>query len=350
MDLDEMLAVVGGAAGGFSSYRHDKDTRDQREATLAMRENDLRLREMLEQIKEEGRNARAAAGETGKTTRTGMQQTGATTRTEMTVAGANSRNERTNETTRRGQDMADERYWSGENPLQWDRDFLTSRRDTQASSDRRRGQDMTSSTTRRGQDMRDTEYWDASSRQWDQGQQRIDDAESNHAVDYAMGAYRNELARRRAMRGGPISIFAAPGSTTTVGGGQPGAAPVGPGLPQGGGDTSIPTFKDWLDQTDDPEVFPSVKRMFGASSATSPSAPPAGQTPPASMGAPPPRGPKAAAPVTPKGAPPASGASPLEQQATALLDKIRRQEAETGQPAADLRAQLARLREQARGK
>jgi hypothetical protein len=353
MAFDDVLAAIGGGLGGIRTYKNDEHKREVEDARQAAKENELRLREMIATLNEGGRNARFTQGEEGKTSRTGA-----------VIAGQDRRAAATDATTRRGQDMTDERYWSGENPLQWDRNFLTSRGQDVSSANNQR----TNATQRRGQDLGDEHYWDSSSRAWDQGQQRlnqgderIQDGEDNHAMDYALGAYRNEIARRRAMRpaSGAISVFAAPGASPTVNGGAAAPAP---------GATDIPDFKSWLDTTDDPEIFPSVRRAFGGTRpdglvdtgqprtpgdtinrGNQTGTPRPLATPAAPSGQAPPPAAKPAAPVTPKVKPAGSGAAGLEQQAAVLIAQIRQQEATTGKPAADLRAQLARLRDQARG-
>ncbi|MCC6989960.1 MAG: hypothetical protein IT181_13225 [Acidobacteria bacterium] len=145
MDWGTVLQGVGGALeGGFEGYSWAKELQ-QKDRQIDQREEIVRLqdetRRMLETLKENGRNTRAAdtnqtrmdiAGMTAETA--ANAESGRNTRFEKGITAKGLWQEMQDRTRRRGQDLTDE------NADQ--RDATT-----------RRGQDMSSATARRGQDI-----------------------------------------------------------------------------------------------------------------------------------------------------------------------------------------------------
>lgn len=295
MAWDDVLAAVGGVAQGV--VENDRTAEKNQLALERMQQQDriatlrAQVQTMVAQMNEGGRNSRFTEGEAGKNSRN-----------EATITGQNARTATTDATVRRGQDMTDDRYWSGENPISWDREFLTRRgQDVSTSNNQRnnatsrannaasvgattRGQDIGAETTRRGQDM----------------------GGDSRALGYALDAYDSELKRRKQNQGNALL-------------GDPG--------------DDAPDFKSWLDTSDDPEIFPSVRRMFSGGDGARGS------------GAAAPAPPVEAAP-TPNAAP-SGGAAALEGQARALMSKIRAAQA-AGRDTTQMKSQLRSLREQAR--
>lgn len=260
---DVLVAVGGGLEGYTDQRRHDENLNLDKEKLT--QQNELaRLREevrvMVAGMTEEGRNDRygkpsgnVVAQQTGATQRTGMQQEGATTRTGMQQTGATDRAQMVDDTRRRGQDFGQENFGKTN-----DRMWEGLRRGDARSQER-------NWLTERGQDITH-----------DLGNRRIDEGGDSKAIGYALEAYRNELARRR----------------------------TGDGL--GIDDPSaVPDFKSWLDTSQDPEIFPSVRRMFsgGGGAPATPDTPAAAPVM-APTAAPRPR------PQTPAAAPAAPAARP----------------------------------------
>jgi hypothetical protein len=286
MSADEWLGAI---AGGLDAYdrgqRDDRefalkkttvDQRGQMERDLAeYRQKQAELKAEIEKMKEGGRNTRA---ETASADRNYAVDTRA--------AVSSGNNQRTNATRERGQDLGDTHYWDKAQrdfDLGWGRVNLG-----------QRGQDIRSADTRRGQDLTYGAREDA-----------IDSSDSGRAMGYALRAYNADLARRRQNN----SLLS---------------------------EEDAPTFSDWVKESDDPEIFPSVRSSFGGAGATPPAAgdmttPPARST-----------GPKTS-PVP--GRTRAGGGATLEAQAASLIQKIKAADA-AGQDSSALREQLRQLRAQ----
>jgi hypothetical protein len=293
MALDSWLAGIGGALGGFEHQRADDEKMALEEKRLEAT-NELRL--MLEQLRQSGQTSRTVA--TNDTRRDIADTTSADRRygvdTRAAVSSGNS--QRRDATVRRGQDLNDEHFWTN-NDVNWSKLLMgdaTARRGQDITSQTsRRGQDIGSETARRGQDFTHEDRQDA-----------IDAGSDSRAMGYAIRAYEDELKRRKQ----GTSLF---GDQTD----------------------DTPTFEDWLKTSDDPEIFPSVKKMFSAPGAVAPAV----NTPAA----------PAVRPPVPGARPsrrPAAGPS-LEDQARSLVQQIRSLEA-AGKDATAQRQQLATLRSQ----
>lgn len=298
MALDSWLAGIGGALGGVQ-VQHNRDEDRDLEQRKIDASNELRL--MLEQLRQEGQTGRTnatnqtrteIAGQTSADRRYGVDTRAATAATAET--GRGQRATMRNTTANRALDMSDEHYWDNaarDWDLGWGRINATTRGQDIGAATSRRGQDMSQATTERGQDLSHEDRQDS-----------IDATGDARAMGYAVRAYGQELQRRKQ----GSSLF---GDQTD----------------------QLPTFEKWLQDSDDPEIFPSVKRMFQAPAAVAP----------ASNGAP------AARPPIPGARVPRPAAAPgaLEAQAKTLVQQIRELEA-AGKDATAQRAQLATLRKQ----
>lgn len=210
MGWEDVVSLV---AGGAKGYQDEANAEEKRQ----LQERALELKLIVEQLKQEG--------QTGRTTQTNQTReavAGNTNATRERIAGETN-------TTRRdiaGQASADRRYATDTRDSQyWDSADRWWEGLSTNDATRRRGQDISAETTRRGQSMT-------------QGtaQRGQDLGHEDRAMGYAIGAYGRELQRRRDQAGN---------------GGLFGPTPsTGP----------IPSFNDWLRTSDDPEIFPSVRR------------------------------------------------------------------------------------------
>lgn len=246
MAWDDVLAAVGGGLQGYEGEKKDQEDRAFAERRL---ESEQQLRQMLETVRQEGQNNRNANTVSGALARTDRTVAGANARNERTVAGANTRAANRIDFGREKLNQDDEHYWNTDNRL-WDTLFTND-------ETRRRGQDVAASTATRGQDLAHEDRQDT-----------LDAGGDARAMTYAMRAYDEELKRRKA-------------ANTTF-----------------GSVDAAPSFGDWLKTSADPEIFPSVRNMFGTGGDAVPaSAPAAGARPPVPVG---PRSPAGAA-APPKG-------------------------------------------------
>lgn len=233
MDASPWLAAIGGGADAIDRTRQ----RDE-ENKLANRRVDnvelaAQVRAMLEQVKEEGRNNRTDKTESGKTTRTNIVEGGKNDRLDTTEAGRNERLDtvETGRNTRQANalDQGSEQYWDKAG-RDWSGLLMKDSTQRRGQDVTARGQDLGASTAARGQDLVHGDRQDAMSAGSD-----------SRAMSYALRAYDAELKRKKAA--GPF-----------------------------GGDSGVESFGDWLQTSDDPEIFPSVRQQFGGRAAA-PAAP-----------------------------------------------------------------------------
>lgn len=186
-------------------------------------------------------------------------------------------------------------------------------RATSAESGRNRRADQSNATVVRGQDMGDSHYWDQAARDYykfDAGDatrrrgQDMSQATTERGQD--LGADSSDAGRRTRAALGVLSL-------------------------QQRGENSLlgDDNANWADRFDKLYSDPASAATTAVDAANAPAATPA---------------PRPRVPVKPRGTP--AAAPNLESQARMLIDKIRTQEASTGQPATDLRTQLAALRAQ----
>lgn len=311
MAWDDVLAAVGGGLQGYEGQRRHQESQNLSQERIDMASRVAELRSMISQLQITAANDRAANAQAGMTARNTENNTTRATIAGQAETGRNTRATQADETRRRGQDLQDTQAWDA-SARWWEGDATS-----------RRGQDTTATTARRGQDM--TQGTAAANRH---------SLDAARGESYALHAYEAEIARRKAV---PPSVF----STTPT--------------------EAIPTYEDWLRNSGDPEIFPSVQQAHGGMQPPrqiSPAGadrgmPPA--MPPAAPGAPP-VAPPAAAPqlqhtqetrVAPVPARPGPAAPNLETQARGLIDKIKAADA-AGQDSTALRTQLAAIRAQAK--
>lgn len=324
----DVAAAIGGGLGGVNSaYRYEREQLN-REKVNEIRAELNHMRNMLEVVKEDNRNRRNTENVQGRADVAAKRETGLNDRFYSGEENKNSRFFTANDTTQRGQDMTDARYWD-EADRNWTlgmgRIDATTRGQDISASTARRGQDIGANTARRGQDL------------------LKERTAAGNAYGYAIRGYNAELARLKANR----PLFATEAD-----------AP--------------PTFEEWIRQSNDPEIFPSVQARFGGkpmpprpdqglspedanpgSIAPAPAAAPMRTAPPALPATGPAAAPPAAAPKPPLPLEPRQGSadnSLIEQQMAYLMNRIRSQEQQTGQRAGELRQELARLRAMAPAK
>lgn len=329
MAWDDLIALAGGAAEGYESKRRFDKQQEMTAERFDVQQKAAELRAMIEQLKESGRNTRNTENEGGRNTRaeqtSGDRRYGVDTRSADAHYGVDTRDA----TQRRGQDQQDAQAWDA-SARWWEGDATS-----------RRGQDVGAATARRGQDIGATTANDNRA-----------STDAARGEQYALRAYEAEIGR---LKQNTPSLFG-------------GDAPKPP-----------PTYNEWLRDSADPEIFPSVRNAHAAIQAPpaatgmpgdvplpATSAPMA--APPANRPAPPvpprPSMPAGAAPlpITPQTPPARPGPLPitpqtpkpvqqslaapgLDTQARALIDKIKAADAQ-GQDSSALRSQLAALRAQ----
>lgn len=132
----DVLAAVGGAAGGANSQMRFDETNQ--------RQRDLQeLRSMLSLVAEEGRNNRATAGNETRTSIADANRSAATDKADADrkqradavvantdlgyskMASQEGLGYTRDSTTRRGQDQQLDEFWNGTNPVAWDRNAVT---------------------------------------------------------------------------------------------------------------------------------------------------------------------------------------------------------------------------------
>lgn len=278
MDASNWIAALG---GGLDAV--DKTRQRDEEMKLANRKVDnvelaAQVRAMLEQVKEEGRNNRTDKTESGKTARTNTVETGRNDRFADAEAGKDSRfytgEEGKNDRAANSLEQGSEQYWDKAN-RDWSGMLMgdaTRRRGQDVTA---RGQDLGASTATRGQDLVHSDRQDA-----------MTGSSDSRAMSYALRAYDEELKRKKAA--GPF-----------------------------GGDSGVEPFSDWIQNSPDPEIFPSVRQQFGGRAPAPAPAAAAPTSAPASVpgGGLPPR------PAMPAGRTPAAAPAPkgLQPGATVKL-------------------------------
>jgi hypothetical protein len=265
MSAQDWLGAIGGGLAGYDRAERDDQDRALRSRGVDIQEKYNDLRAMLDKVRIDATNERADKSNTTK--REIAEGVGADRRYGVdTRAATSSGNAQLRaDTATRGQDLSDTHYW--------DQAARSTDAQYQTDATRRRGQDIGAGTARRGQDLLHQ----------DRGQ-AIEATAGARAMDYALNAYNMELKRRKQQS----SLF--------------------------GDDNDVPTFQDWVQSSDDPEIFPSVRDQFG------PRTQPVGDTggvPPPPAAAPPtvapamnaaPMGMPGPKPPIPGGRPPAAAA------------------------------------------
>lgn len=238
MAASDWLAAL---SGGIDGVEHRRE-RDE-DLKLANRRVDnvelaAQVRAMLEQVKEEGRNSRTDKTEAGKTLRTNTVETGRNDRFADAEAGRDSRfytgEEGKNDRASNALEQGAEQYWDKAG-RDWSGLMMgdaTRRRGQDVTA---RGQDLGASTAERGQDLA---HEDRAATLGATGDSR--------AMQYALNAYGKEVQRLKAQNGNSVLRTKAP----------------------------IPSFAEWVQSSDDPEIFSSVKNSFGSPAAAPPAASP----------------------------------------------------------------------------
>lgn len=266
---DILAAAAGGLQGYVGQSRRDEDLAMERRKIDSNQE----LRMMLETVRQDSQNQRNTASNASRekvadtrndTTRYGIDSRAGTAAN--AEAGRAKRGGDRNTTANRALDMRDEHYWD-EAARDWD--LGLGRIDVA-----KRGQDIGAATTQRGQDLTHEDRQDA-----------IGTTSDTRAMGYALGAYEKEQARRK-----HASALGTPQDDVT--------------------------FADWLQTSDDPEIFPSVRRMFGRGGTDAPAMAPPAAPPAAAPVAP---GAKAPLPIAPRAAAPAPVAPPKGLQVGASV-------------------------------
>lgn len=231
MDAQTWLAGLGGGLEAIDKTKHDDE-----ELKLANRKVDTQSE--VAQLRAE---VQAMLGHLRADTSTDNNKRTNTTRSEIAGNTETGKNDRFYD----AEAGKDSRFYTGEegkntraaNSLEqgseqyWDKAGRDWSGMLMRDSTQRRGQDVGASTAARGQDLVHGDRQDALSAGGD-----------SKAMGYALRSYEDEVKRKKAA--GPF-----------------------------GGDSGVESFQDFITNSPDPEIFPSVRAKFGAQPAAAPAAP-----------------------------------------------------------------------------